>query len=281
MTRIVLGLCVLLVPVVPLTAAGQANPLAQVARLHASLTKGLAAVFKGTDPARAFKPLTVKARPGLMEEVKEAGGTKGVILAMELELLFYSGDEPRYYLRTEVHPAKRGPVFVSFKGRSGERVSKALPFAKYRGVAAPLGAAGAALAKAAVGAACSKLPVATDADFPFVPEGKMRDRMSHDLRRTLRNLPDECARLAAVKSTRAELRVDDVAFGVLGADGKLVGMIKGELRLEDSGALALELGRFKAAEGGRRPHGHGPHGKGHHGGGPDGAGQPPAQPPAE
>jgi hypothetical protein len=165
---------------------------------------------------------------------------------MEIELVFYSGDTASYQLRTEVYPAKRGPVLLSFKGRPSAG-SKGFPFAQYRGHAAPLGAAGATLAKIAVGPACAKLPVATAADFPFMPPGKLTERMTHDLQKTRRHLADECAKLAELKPSRAELRVDDLVFGVLGADGKLVGIVKSELEFEN-GALTLELGRFKRME---------------------------------
>jgi len=244
MKRIAVCLCTLLLP---LPAAGQANPLAPLAKLHAAFTKGMGAVIKGTDVAKAFKPLTVKARPGLVEVIKEAGGVTARVLAMEIELIFYSEETASYYLRTEVYPAKRGPVLLSFKGRPSEGASKGFPFAKYRGYAAPLGAAGAILAKIAVGPACAKLPVATAADFPFMPPGKLTERMSHDLKKTGRHLADECAKLAELKGSRVELRVDDVVFGILGADGKLVGTVKGQLELE-KGALALEIGRFKRME---------------------------------
>jgi len=245
MRRIAVCLCTLLLP---LPAAGQANPLAPLAKLHTALTKGLGAVMKGTDAAKAFKPLAVKVRPGLLDAAKEAGGVTARILGMEIELIFYSGETASYYLRTQVYPAKRGPVLLEFKGRPTEG-AKGLPFAKYSGIAAPLGAAGALLAKIAVGPACAKLPVATPADFPFMPPGKLTERMAHLLKFTRHHIAEECTKLAELeKPTRVELHVDDVAFGVLGADGKLVGTVKGELELDRAGALTLELGHFKRVE---------------------------------
>jgi hypothetical protein len=244
MRRIGVCMCLLLMP----SAAHAANPLAPLAKLHTALTKGLSAVIKGVDITRAFKPLTVKARRHLVDDIKEAGGVTARVLSMKIDLVFHQEATASYLLQTEVFPAPRGPVLVTFKGHGSETPNNAFPFAKYRGAAAPLGAAAAQLAKSAVGSSCARMPVAKAADFPFMPEGKLTDQMKHSLQHTRRHLAGECEKLAALeKPSRVELRVDDVSFGVLGSDGKLVGIVKGQLELA-SGALVLELGRFQPIE---------------------------------
>jgi hypothetical protein len=225
-----------------------ANPLAPLARLQAQLVKGMNAVLKGADPAKAFAPLAATSRGSGALELKASGATSTAVVAMELELVFHVGNTPSYYLRTAVTSTTRGPAFVGLAGRplqGGQVQVKARPLAEYRGHAAPLGAAAAALAKAAVGKGCLGLPIATAADFGMLT-GKMAERAQRDLERTRSALPGECAKLSALKVSKVELRVDDVSFAALGADGKLKGMIKTELELE-GGKLSLELGRYRAA----------------------------------
>jgi hypothetical protein len=226
-----------------------ANPLAPLGRFQAQLVKGMNAVLKGSDPAKAFAPLTAVAKGAGAAELKAAGATSSSILAMEIELVFYVGAAPTYYLRTSITSTRKGPAFVGFAGRpieGGKLFVKARPFADYKGPAAPLGATGAALARAVAGKACLELPVATSADFSMFPAGKMAERARRDLDRTKASIPAECAKLAALKSSKVELRVDDVAFAALARDGTMTGMIKTNLEL-DGGKLVLELGRYRAA----------------------------------
>ena len=230
------------------TPSHAANPLAPLARFQAQLVKGMNAVIKGGDPAKAFAPLAASSKGAGVLELKASGATSSAIVAMELELVFYVGGAPSYYLRTAVTSTSKGPAFIGFAGRpieGGKLYVKARPMTDYKGTAAPLGAAGAALAKAAVSKACLGLPVASSADFGMLT-GKMAERARRDLDRTKASLPTECAKLAALKPSKVELRVDDVAFAALAPDGKMRGMIKPDLEL-DGGKLVLTLGRYRAA----------------------------------
>ncbi len=230
------------------TPVRAANPLAPLARFQALLIKGMNAVLKGGDPAKVFAPLVATAKGAGALELKASGATSATIAAMELELVFHVAGAPGYYLRTAVTTTARGPAFIGFAGRpieGGKLFVKARPFADYKGAAAPLGAAGAALARAALSKACLELPVATSADFAML-SGTMAERARRDLDRTKASLPGECAKLAALKPSKVELRVDDVAFAALGSDGKMKGMIKTDLELEGA-KLTLSLGRYRAA----------------------------------
>jgi hypothetical protein len=237
----------LLLSLLAAAPARAANPLAPLARFQAQLIKGMNAVIKGADPAKAFAPLAAVAKRPIGPDLTAAGATSASIIAMEVELAYYDGATPVYYLRTAVTTTRRGPAFVGFSGRAitdGKLYVKAHPFAHYKGTAAALGAAGSALARAVAGKGCAALPLAAANDFAYLPPGKMADRATRDLERMRTGMAAECAKLAALKSTKVELRIDDVAFAVLGADGKMKGMIKTDLEL-DGGKLVLEISRFR------------------------------------
>jgi hypothetical protein len=225
-----------------------ANPLAPLGRFQAQLVKAMNAVIKGTDPKKAFAPLPAVAKGTGVADLKTSGATSVTILAMEVELVYFVGDVPTYYLRTAVSSTKKGPAFVGFAGRpieNGKAFVTSHPFATFKGPVAPLGATGAALAKAVAGKACLALPIASAADFGFLPAGKMADRARKDLERTRASMPAECAKLAALKPSKVQLRIDDIAFAGIGADGQMKGMLKSDIERDGEKAV-LEIGRFRA-----------------------------------
>jgi hypothetical protein len=246
--RMLLGLAAAAAfPAVPAGAAP--NPLAPAARILEALGRGMNAVaVKGKD-AGAFAPLPAQAKRPLGPELKTAGVTSVRLVAMEFELVYFSGDKPAYYLRSALTLGKRGPSLVELRGREvqgGNLFVKPRPLADYKESAAPLAATAQALSKALSARDCAgKLPIATAAEFEFLPP-KMAERATKDLERTRTGMPEECKKIAALKAARVELRVDDVAYAALGKDGKMVGMIKAGLEFVD-GKLTVLYGKFRAA----------------------------------
>ncbi|MCC6751600.1 MAG: hypothetical protein IT371_28370 [Deltaproteobacteria bacterium] len=241
---VVASLCLLAAP------ASAANPFAPAKKLGDHLTKGVNAALKGKDPKAAFAPIEVQTRTPLTESLKGATVASARLLALEFELIFYQGDRAVFYLRTALNFGEGGPKLLSFQGREvpdGKMFVKGLSPAKFKGAFAPLGAAAKAAIKAVTSAACKSLPVVEIGELPFLPAGKMRDRATQDLAQAKTMLPTQCDKLASLKFTRADLRVDDVVFAALSADGKMVGMIKGDLEIGDKKQV-FELGGFRAAK---------------------------------
>jgi len=227
------------------TAEAAPNPLAALSGIQTVLGKGMSAVLKGQD-GKAFGPLVANAKHPFGPELKAAGAVSARLLAVELELVFYSGDKPAYYLRSAVAPTRRGPAFVEIKGREvkDRLYVKPHPLSDFKGAAAPFATTAQALAKVLAAKDCSvRLPVAAPSEFDFLPP-KIGLRAGRDLEKTRASLQEVCTHVAALKATRIEVRVDDVVYAALDKDGKMVGLIKAGFELV-GGRLTVNYGKFR------------------------------------
>lgn len=219
-----------------------------------TLEQGLSAWLSGSNVTKAFRPYTASARQGVVSRARQHGVRSARVLGMELELLYFKGAEPVYYLRTFVHPGPTGPAFLHFRGREPRRERgtgrrrlyvRGHPFSAFTGQSAGLAEAARGLARTLRAGRCSALWIARPLEFlEAIPEG-LRRRLERGLGRTRRGLEEQCRRLSEVDADRIELRIDDFSALGLDADGKMAGLIRGELRLRTGGRIHVRMGSFR------------------------------------
>jgi hypothetical protein len=247
------------VPILVLLAAGAAaaasSPLSPFTAFATSLGKGMTAVVVNGKDARTFAPLAAVAKRPFGPEAKAAGVRTLRLLGIELELaLFKSGEGSReaakgeqlaYHVRSALALTGKGPAIVALKGQSVSKVHwKMHDPGDLRGPGAPLAATARALAGALAGSSCSRLPVASIADFGFI-QGKFKERAAAGLELARKALPDVCKQVAALKGSKVQLRTDDVSFAALDANGKMVGLVKAKLEMAGD-KLTLYYGKFRS-----------------------------------
>jgi hypothetical protein len=241
-------------------AAAAPSPLAPFNAFAASLGKGMTAVVVNGKDARAFAPLAAVAKRPFGPEVKAAGVRSLRLLGVELELaLFKSGEaksgegtreaakgaELAYYVRSALALTSAGPAIVALKGEAVSKVHwKTHDPGELRGAGAPMAATARALARELAGSSCTRLPVASIAEFPFIQD-KLKARAAGGLELARKALPDVCKHAAALKGGKAQLRVDDVSFAALDASGKMVGLVKAKLEMAGD-KLTLYYGKFRS-----------------------------------
>ena len=225
-----------------------AQPLAPLGTLAKQLNRGIRATLRGKPASRAFGTINTTARPTLLADLKQAGARSAQLIGMEFELLFNQGATVTYYLRTFVVGTPRGMAFLAFRGRApadGKGYVSGASLSAYRGAAAPFRKAARALIRDLHGKRCQRLPLARKSDFNRLNlPPRMSKKLQRGLDRSRRHLPQVCAALQATRSHQVTLRIDDLAFAVLGAGNTYLGSIKADFRMK-GGQLQLRLKRFR------------------------------------
>jgi hypothetical protein len=230
-------------------ARGKAgDPLAPLVAMGKRLQRAGDAALRGKTSAEAGR-MRLSVRPRTLRKLRQAGVRSVRLVGFELELLFHQAGRATYYLRTFVHPGPRRVRLMGLKGRKpagGKLYVTGHAPARYQGVAAPFRQAAHSLVRSAGTAACRGLALADAAVAKRLGvQGRLAQRLLRDARRARRNRPTVCQELAAVKRHRMTLRIDDVAYLARDARGRLVGLIKGDLRLKGR-TLELRLRGFRA-----------------------------------
>ena len=225
-----------------------AQPLAPLGTLIKQLNRGIRAVVRGKPASRAFGAIQTTAKPRLAAALKQAGARSAQLIGMELELIFNQGAVVTYYLRTFVVNTPRGPAFLQFRGRApadGKSYVTGEPLGAYRGAATPFRKAATSLLRALQGTRCRHLPLAVVSDFDGINlPPRMRKKLQRGVLKSRRRLSQACAALRTVRSHQVKLRIDDLAFAVLGAGNTYLGSIKADFRLI-RGTLNLRLKRIR------------------------------------
>jgi hypothetical protein len=229
-------------------ACKQGNSLSPIADVSKTLTAGINAANKGTPLEKAFPGMEASAKPGVVERLRAVKAQSIVLLGMELEYLFYLQDAGTYYLRTLIHPGSDGPALLQFAGRvpeNGKIYVSGQPFESYTGAAAPFARAGKSYLELIRKGACDQIPIARAEPLQaLLPEGKVREQLMRGLNKTRAELKQNCDAARSAKADKILLRIDDVIFGTVGADGKFNGMISADLEHKD-GKLRISIGRLR------------------------------------
>lgn len=227
------------------TRKGPLGPLADVAK---PMIDGTTKLLGGKSPKKPFGKLDSKVSDRVRKGLAAVEAKGAVMIGMEFELLFHKGDKAVYYLRTFAHPGPDGFRFLNFTGRvprDGRLYVSGMKPSAYTGAAAPIGKAGEKLIAALSDGKCKKLRIADSKELAkLLPDTPQSKKMLLRLKMAKAKKMLTCDDIEQLSYDRVELRIDDVMLGVRGEDGKLTGMIKGDLRARD-GKLGLRLTRFR------------------------------------
>jgi len=226
-----------------------ADPLAPLVKMGKVLQRAGSAALKGKSTAARGR-IDLIVRPRAKRRMQKAGVRSIQLVGMEFELIFRHGSNVTYYLRSFVHPGKRRASLMSLSGRApanGKLYVTGLGHNLFRGVAAPFGIAARRLRNSAPGRLCRNLTVTGPGLAKRLRlNARMTKRLLRDATRARRNRAKVCRVLAGTKNHSMSIRIDDVAFVARDGRGRLVGLVKGDIRLR-RGRLMLSLRGFRAA----------------------------------
>lgn len=229
------------------------GPLAPIMKPCAALTAAASRALLSSAPgAKAFAPFAGQADPKLRSHLQRDKAKKLILMGLEFELVFLQGEKVTLYLRTFLHPGEGGPEFFKIDGRvpkTGKISVDHYPLSAFRGPAEPFAAAARGMATLLAEGRCRKLPIVRPEPLKKIMEpGPQSTRMLTSLRTAKRLRERLCQSLKDFKPAGYHLRLDDLTFAVLGETGKIIGMLKGELKLhkDPKSGLRLELQDYRA-----------------------------------
>jgi hypothetical protein len=230
------------------------GPLSPAMKASAAIISALQkALLSKPTPADAFAPMTGSVARGLAAHLAKTNPKELRMMGFEFELLFSAKGAPErgsFYLRTFMHTGERGPEFFKLAGRvptGGKLNVTAHPISAYKGPNAKL------LARAAQGLAqmlksgrCQALPMVSPEPLAKIMQPGVRSmRMLANLRRARAGRRRLCASLGKLDLGDFKLRLDDVSIAVIGQNGRISGMLGGEIELR-GGKLHLKFGQYRS-----------------------------------
>lgn len=248
-----LGIALVLVAWPDATAGARSKakttgPLAPLASVGRQLQRAGTAALQGKTSLAGGR-ITLAVRPRAKQRMQQAGVRTLRLVGFEFELLFHQGGRATYYLRSFVHPEARRTSLLSLSGRvpsGGKSYVTGLPPRRFQGLAAPFRTAARRLVKNAASGRCRRLAITNAAAAKRLGvTGRLAKRFLRDLARARKRRPTVCQALASVKGHAMTIRIDDVAFLARGARGRLLGLVKGDIRLRGR-KLLLSLRGFRA-----------------------------------
>ncbi|PIE65970.1 MAG: hypothetical protein CSA24_01280 [Deltaproteobacteria bacterium] len=230
------------------------GPLSPVMKASAEIVEAAKRALLKTPPsATPFAPMSGIVPRGLVQRVQSANPRELRMMGFEFELLFAAKDKPSeatFYLRTFMHTGEHGPQFFKIDGRvpTAHKLSVPThPLSAYKGPVAQLFARGArGLATMLKTGRCQALPLVSPGPLKTIMHPGVRTmRMLANLRRARAGRDRLCAALSKLDLGSYRLRLDDISIAALGRDGRIKGMIRGELELRE-GRLHLKLLQYRS-----------------------------------
>ncbi|GEM_PF-2618589 len=221
-------------------APGTGRAYAPLLSINQHLDRGAKAWFAGeADP---FAPWTLDGDTGeLRGELTAAGVASLEIGGFEFEP-HLSGKEDSGTLRTTVVLQGEGVAFVELKFRTESegwsRSGRAVPLGEWRGQGADFAEAGRRLSKVVTSNACADLPLLDAEAWAGTP---MHEKAVEGMKRTREELPAVCASIAAVKPRVTHIKIDDFGLFARDEDGRMIGVVSGELERRDDGGIVVGL----------------------------------------
>lgn len=211
------------------------------------------ALLTDPTPANPYAPMTGVAPKGLAQRVAHANPRELRMMGFEFELLFAAKDDPAratFYLRTFMHTGEHGPQFFKIGGRvpkDGKLNVPTHPISAYKGEVAQLfSRAAQGLVKMLKSGRCQALPMVSPEPLQKIMEPGVRSmRMLANLKRARAGRARLCAALGKLDLGSYQLRLDDISIAAIGRDGKIKGMIGGEIKLRN-GKLHLKLTQYRS-----------------------------------
>jgi len=231
----------LLLPVLAWAGGRLAPVRVFAARLDASMNGAL----EGKAGAEAFDPWRVDPAiddelAALRKEMLGAGGARLELVGFEFELVFADGAGRVVEAEVVVIPGadKVGLLEFDVDERSG---ASGVPIASPPAGAESIAGTARALARELQSERCAEIwipdPTVRWPDAPFLAEAKA------ELDELRAALPERCGLLGGDLAL-THFDVDDFGFFVWAADGSLVGLIDGDLEIDEA-AVAVDLGGFE------------------------------------
>ena len=195
--------------------------------------------------------LKLTVRPRVKVQLTQAAVRSLTLVGFEYELLFHHAGRATYYLRTFVHPGRKRVVLMSLSGRipAGGKtyVKGASPSRFIGGFLYGFHLAAKWLLNSTRTADCRNMAVIdARAASRLGIKGRLASRFLRDRSRALKRRAKVCRELAAVRNHKMTIRIDDVAYLAKDRRGRIVGLVKADLRWRGRRKLELNLNGFRA-----------------------------------
>ncbi|MFO0983326.1 MAG: hypothetical protein U1E76_16595 [Planctomycetota bacterium] len=224
----------------------QASPLEPLLQVGAKMDASASEFLKGASAAAAFKAWTVKedARQtsDLRDALKAAGVTRLSHMGFEFSLVFVKAERSVGWLRTIVAMDREQVGFADFRYEPLNAQARGLPLRELDGAFAEA-------ARAVIAAIKSR----NEAAIPFADAERIATRVACEeyastnrwsIEQSRKRFAQTCATVAALDHDELRVRLDEVAFLAIAADGTTRGVLEANFDIAQ-GKYVMRLDRWR------------------------------------
>ena len=232
-------------------SANEEHPLKPLAKIDQSLARGMNAFLKGgsmEESFQGFDQVELVAKD-LRESLKKGGVVSATPMGIEVDIDFVLEGKHVYRLGVFVHFVDERIEFFQFDGREigSKEPSRHLATGNFPESQRALGKAFEAFVEALRGEDGDSLLQFPDAEAltKKMSSEQMRERIQMSIKKSKEGSAAVLAAVKGVKYDTLHARVDDQSFAAIGEDGSWLGIIRGELELDEKRGLRYQLDRYR------------------------------------